>query len=372
MSTTSGVPTSASSCDSPQSESPQRELADFLTKESSRYVPLPYLFRCDAIFVHRWFATYLFAPDFHPQGQRTERLFELMNPDYSCATVMGIKLLLVNRNKDHPGRFRLRWSKKDEAFSEVFLISCFGLPDHAALIPTKYLRTRYGDASNIEGVFELDQACPSLLAPFMVHYRHLVKFLGNIFEHASTSATSDLINPTYSATYHGFKPELQLLHEVMPEGGQLDKLWRIHDLYFACRCAKYTMRLSRRGEAGNFMLAGHAVEYSRRSFCRVGEYGDYLRITLMNQLSGKRAWKFLLLEDQAGREAIVLPRNLVPAHFIGHARHGRHDNMRWPQVEVLARSFVPFVFLIQNSLHTVTAIATIMRNHGSRLSPGLV
>lgn len=289
-----------------------------------------------------------------------------MNPDYASATVMGIKLLLVNRNKDHPGRFRLRWSKEDEDFSEVFLVSCFGLPDHAAVVPISYIRTRYGDASNIEGVFELDQACPSLLAPFMVHYRDLVKFLGNIFDHASTSATSDLINPTYSATYHGFKPELQRLHEVMPVGGQLDKLWRMHDLYFACRSAKYAMRLSRRGEPGHFMLAGHAVEYSRRSFCRVGEYGDYLRITLMNQLSGQKAWKFLLLEDQAGREAIFLPRNLVPAHFIGHARHGRHDDMKWPQVEVVARPFVPFMFLIQNPPHTAMVIATIMRNHAQQ------
>lgn len=379
MSITGEAPTSLWSCDTPQSDSPQgekpqRELAHFLTRESSRYIPLPYMFRSDAIFCHRWFATNLFVPSHHPDSQRTERLLEFMDPNFSCATVMGIKLLLVNRNNEDPSRFRLRWSKEDEYFSEVFLISVFGLPDHVAVIPRSYLQNRYGDASSVEEAFELDQACPSLLAPFMVHYRDLVQFLCDIYEHASTSATTELVNPTYGAVYHEFKPELQRLHNIMPRGGSLDKLLRMRELYFACRAGGQIMSLSPRDEAGHFMLDGHPVEYHKRSFYRAGKYGDYLRIALRHQLSSRSTWQFLFLEDRAGMESICLPRHLVPAHLIGPARHGRHsryDTVPWPQVEVVARPFVPFMFLTGMPPHTAMAIAAIMMKYPQQTETGI-
>jgi hypothetical protein len=364
------VPASVSSRESRQTESPEsvtplRELTNFLTKASSRYVPLPQLNQtCDAVFVHPWFESQLFARRFNSQYEQTERLLELMTQDYANTIVLGIKVFTVGRHRENPERFRLRWSKHDEDFSEVFLISCFGLPDHVAVVPTSYMRRRYGDVRNIEGRFELDRGCPSLLAPFMVHYQDLVKFLEDIYQHASTAATSDLINPTYLATYYCWMPKLQYLRDVMPTGGNLDKLLSMRDLYFACRFRRETMSLSYRGEPGHFMIDGHAVEYWRKSWCRVGDFGNYIQITLLHQLTGKSGWKFLFLEDKSGREALFLPRDLVPSHLIGHARHGRlSDNPWWPQVEIHAESLGPFLFGIRTPHSTAMAIASIMAKY---------
>lgn len=367
MSTRSGTPISGWF-----SESPQRALVDFLMKESSRYIPFPYINRCDAIFVHRWFDNHLFAPACNLQYRHTERLFELMHPDYAHATVISIKHFLVSRHNKHSERFRLRWSKHDENFSEVFLIQCFGLAEHVAVVPTSYMRSRYGDVRNIEGVFESDQACPSLLAPFMVHHRDLVKFLDQIYLHASTSATSDLVNPTFSATYHNWMPELQCLNEVLPKGSHLDKLLSMRDLYFACKLSKETITLSHKGDPGHFTLDEHPVEYWRKSWCRRGDYRGYIRVTLNHQLPAKSPWEFLLLEDYHGKEAICLPRNLVPLHLIGQPGHGRlGNNPKWPQVEVAAEPWAAFIFAIRSPMHTATAIASIMRNYTHQVEYGL-
>jgi hypothetical protein len=374
MSTTGGASTSSWSCESPesdlQSEQPQRELADFLTAQCPRYIRLPSMFKSEALFVHKWFTTHLFVPSCHPKSQHIERLFELMSLNFSCATVIGLKLLVVNRNGKEPGRFRLRWSKDDENFSEVFLISVFGLSDHVAVMPTKYLRNRYGDTGNFEGDWEPEQACPSMLAPFMVHYQDLVQFLCDIYEHASTSATGELVNPTYGAVYHDFNPELERLHNILPKAGQWSKVLNIRDLYFACGATKQTLKLSPRGGPGHFTIDGHSVEYQKKSFCRVGQYGAYLRITLRHPLPAKSAWQFLLLDDQQERESICLPRHLVPAHLIGPARHGRHDNLDWPQVEVVARPFVPFMFFIQTPHTTAMALKAILRNNPPQIEDG--
>jgi hypothetical protein len=160
------------------SETPQQALIDFLAKESPRYVAFP-MGACDAIFVNHWFEDRILPSERKSPNTHTTRLFEMMRPDFSYAAVLGIKHLLLNKYDYNQERFRLRWLPQDEACTEVFLISCYGVSDHVAVIPTPYLRRRFGKTRTIEGVFEPDQAwqvppflstkCPSwTLSPTIV------------------------------------------------------------------------------------------------------------------------------------------------------------------------------------------------------------
>ena len=362
MSTTaSGAPASLPSSESTNTATPQQELTNFLTKASARYVPLPPLnYTCDAVFLHQWFESNLFAPSLNSQPEQTERIFELMAPEFLNTPVLGMKLLTVSRHREDPERFRLRWSRHDEDYSDIFLISFVGLANYVAVVPVDYMRRRYGDVRNIEDRFRLDLLRPSLFAPFMVCYQDLVKFLEDIYEHAYTSATSDLQNPTYKAILDNWKPELQDLSELMPIRGNLEKLWNMRDLYSAFRLSKETVRLSYRGEPGHFVIDGQAVEYWRKCWRREN-FGNYIQISLLRQLSGESSWKFLFLEDYSGQQALFLPREMVPLHLIGHARHGRPgDNPHRLKVEVSAESLGPFLFEMRPAHSAARAIVSII------------
>jgi hypothetical protein len=224
------------------------------------------------------------------------------------------------------------------------------------------LAPAYTDPS-LFGHLLINNRSPTLLAPFMVHHRDIVKFLEQIYHHASCSATLDLVNPTYSATYYRWKPELHFLVDILPMDSFADKLKRIQDLYFACKISKAHLSLSRKGEAGHFSLDGNSVEYWRRSWARRASNG--IRVTLKYPISKKTSWKFLLLEDHLAREAICLPRHMVPSHLIGLREHrGTRDAKEWPEVEVDARLWAPFTFRMTSHFRTVTAIASIMRACG--------
>jgi hypothetical protein len=159
MSTTSWTPASSLS-----SETPQHALVGFLAKESPRYVAIP-MGTCDAIFVNHWFEDRILPSERKSPNTHTTRLFEMMHSDFNYAAVLGIKHLMLNQHDHHQERLRLRWLPQDEACAEVFLISCYGITDHVAVIPTPYLRRRFGKTRTIEGVFEPHQAWQVL--PFL-------------------------------------------------------------------------------------------------------------------------------------------------------------------------------------------------------------
>lgn len=353
------------------SETLQHALINFLVQETPRYVPFPGYMgpSCDAIFVNRWFENHLIVPETKTSSTPPERLFEVMRPDFNFTAVLGIKHLMLNRHGQQHKTFRLQWLARDEASSEVFLISCHGISDHVAVIPTPYLRRRFGTNRCIEGALEVDQACPTILAPFMVHHRDIAKFLEQIYLHATNSADFDLMNPTYSAMYYEWRPELHRLGDILPIGAYAEKLNRIQDLYFASKTLKVPLTLSRRGEAGYFTLDGNSVDYLRKAWMRCGR--SSIRVTLKHPISNGRSWRFLLLEDHCQREAICLPRHAVPSHLIGLREHrGNRNEKERPQIEVPARVWAPFTFAMISPLHTIKAIASIIKTYGQEADRG--